>query len=142
MSFIVYPVQCRRCDWSGQTSFGMVGMTQIAVPVTECPRCTAPVERVPVPVPVPAPPPAPPATTAEQELQAFLSGLPAAHNISQWLLGWRARAAREGWQAGRDAAAALIQRDSKCTRCGFHECAGICDNACAAAAAMRALAPP
>lgn len=46
MSFMIYPIRCSQCEWQGETSFGIVGMTQIAAPAEQCPACGAPVRRV------------------------------------------------------------------------------------------------
>lgn len=39
MSYMIFRVYCTKCKWSGNTSFGMVGMTQIATPISQCPEC-------------------------------------------------------------------------------------------------------
>lgn len=37
MSYQIYPVKCDRCGYETQTAFGIVGTTQIAAPITDCP---------------------------------------------------------------------------------------------------------
>jgi len=39
MSFNVYQVQCPKCSKIYNTSFGIVGTTQIAAPLKKCPTC-------------------------------------------------------------------------------------------------------
>ena len=36
MSYIVYQVKCDKCNKEVTTSFGIVGTTQIATPITDC----------------------------------------------------------------------------------------------------------
>jgi hypothetical protein len=42
MSFCIIPMACEDCGEKWQTSFGIVGMTQIAGPTKVCPKCGSP----------------------------------------------------------------------------------------------------
>lgn len=42
MSYMFYKMECRNCKKDWTTSFGVVGITQVATPTTECPYCKSP----------------------------------------------------------------------------------------------------
>lgn len=39
VSFMMFQQQCRPCGHTWNAAFGIVGMTQIAAPPTNCPKC-------------------------------------------------------------------------------------------------------
>lgn len=41
MSFIIYKIKCKKCGYTFDTAFGIVGMRVIAEPARKCPKCKA-----------------------------------------------------------------------------------------------------
>lgn len=39
MSYMMFQQRCKKCEAEWNAAFGIVGMTQIAAPPNECPRC-------------------------------------------------------------------------------------------------------
>jgi DNA-directed RNA polymerase subunit RPC12/RpoP len=42
MSYQLYQMECLKCKEKWNTSFGIVGKTQVASPTIECPYCNSP----------------------------------------------------------------------------------------------------